>query len=428
MARKILKVLTNNIGLKLISILLAFILWLVVVNIDNPKITLTFTAAAIIENSSVITDNDKVFEILDDSNMVTFSVTGQRSVVEGLSASDFKVVADMNKIDLELGFVPIDITPLRYASRVSIEKKTTNLKVVIEDLATEQFAISANVSGEPANGFAVGQVKAEPTTVTVAGPQSVIKRIGKVVATVNIDDATSDKTQSVVPVIYDGEGKVIDTTNLSVSPGAIEVVAEILETKEIPIHVETSGVPGDGYTYLEVKSAPMTIVVKGRRQDLKEIHDITIPAKDINIEGAKANVEKTVDIQLYLPKGIELYDQDFANIAITVIINKLATKEISISLNEIQTENIPEGLTPEFKQEEFKILLSGLSQEIENLTAADLQSWIDFDKTKEGSFQLELFVKLPEGVTQIGKIEVKGKLIKSDEEIPDDTDPNNDTN
>ena len=37
MAKKILKTLVNNLGFKILAVVLAFILWLVVYNIDDPK-------------------------------------------------------------------------------------------------------------------------------------------------------------------------------------------------------------------------------------------------------------------------------------------------------------------------------------------------------------------------------------------------------
>ena len=70
--------LTNNFALKLISVIFACVLWLVVVNVDNPLVTRSFKAMAKIENEDIITNNGKVFEILDESQMITFTVTGPR--------------------------------------------------------------------------------------------------------------------------------------------------------------------------------------------------------------------------------------------------------------------------------------------------------------------------------------------------------------
>ena len=43
MLKKITKLITNNFGLKILAVLFSIALWLVVVNIDDPKTTRTFT-------------------------------------------------------------------------------------------------------------------------------------------------------------------------------------------------------------------------------------------------------------------------------------------------------------------------------------------------------------------------------------------------
>ena len=55
MLKKLGKILTNNFGLKILAILFAMILWLVVVNIDDPTQTTPFTTNVTLEKSDYIT-------------------------------------------------------------------------------------------------------------------------------------------------------------------------------------------------------------------------------------------------------------------------------------------------------------------------------------------------------------------------------------
>ncbi len=57
--KKLKNLLTNNIGLKFLSVLFAMILWLVVVNIDDPDKTSTFTTNITIANENAIADMGK---------------------------------------------------------------------------------------------------------------------------------------------------------------------------------------------------------------------------------------------------------------------------------------------------------------------------------------------------------------------------------
>ena len=60
MAKKILKTLVNNLGFKILAVVLAFILWLVVYNIDDPKKSKTFTTNVTVENASAGSTKVKV--------------------------------------------------------------------------------------------------------------------------------------------------------------------------------------------------------------------------------------------------------------------------------------------------------------------------------------------------------------------------------
>ena len=80
------KKLTGNLGLKIISLGLAFLLWLFVVSIENPVMTLSFTSIPVtIENADVMEAQGKAFELADSSRTVTVTVKAERSVLSELS-------------------------------------------------------------------------------------------------------------------------------------------------------------------------------------------------------------------------------------------------------------------------------------------------------------------------------------------------------
>ena len=122
MAKKILKSLTNNFGFKLLAFVFAFMLWLVVYNIEDPVITRPYTAIVSVKNEDKIKEMNKCYEIIDASNIVSFSVSAKRSIIEKLEDSDFTAVADMNNImlsrDKKTAQIRIDISSSRYSSSI----------------------------------------------------------------------------------------------------------------------------------------------------------------------------------------------------------------------------------------------------------------------------------------------------------------------
>ena len=105
-----LKKLTNNIGLKLISLVAAIVVWLVVVNVDDPVSYRTYYDIPVnIINDSIVINEGKVYEVLESSNIINVTVKAKRSILDDLSSGDFSATANMQEMDINLGLVPIDI-------------------------------------------------------------------------------------------------------------------------------------------------------------------------------------------------------------------------------------------------------------------------------------------------------------------------------
>ena len=61
MLKKIVKRITNNFGLKILAVIFSGVLWLAVVNIDDPNTTRTFTTTVSIENGDYLTGIGKYY-------------------------------------------------------------------------------------------------------------------------------------------------------------------------------------------------------------------------------------------------------------------------------------------------------------------------------------------------------------------------------
>ena len=94
------KALTRNLGLKLASLVLAFVLWFLVAQIYDPKDTVTFNNIQVrLINTELLDEEGKVYEVLDNSNLVRVTVTGPQSIVKSeLRRSDIVAEADMSKL------------------------------------------------------------------------------------------------------------------------------------------------------------------------------------------------------------------------------------------------------------------------------------------------------------------------------------------
>lgn len=401
MAKKILKTLVNNLGFKILAVILAFILWLVVYNIDDPKKTKTFTTNVTVENASAVTDMNKCYEVLDGTNTVTFSVTGKRSELDKLDDTDFSAVADMNRLIVDSkgkkASVPIEISTRRTYSSLSINNKNKYMELSLEDLMSRRFMISADTSGKVASGYALGEVSVtNPNVLNVSGPASIVKKVDKVVATIDVDGMSSNLTDNVIPVLYDADGNEVDTTRLTLSNTTVTISAKILGMKEVPLVFSTTGTPYGEYKVVEISSSPDTVKLKGASTVLNPLVSLEIPGSVINVSGAKNDVKTTIDITEYLPDGVELVDTSNATVTVTVRIEAYASKNYELSSDQIRINGLGDGLSLTFDKNKIPVKVSGLKDDLDSLSADDLAASIDVSGLVAGEYQVELALKLDE--------------------------------
>ena len=94
----------NNLGLKLLSISLAIVLWFLVVMADNPKDSVTFSNIQVtLLNTELLEEGNKFYEVLEGSDRIRVTVEAPRNVIKELSASDVAAEADIRSEERRVG-------------------------------------------------------------------------------------------------------------------------------------------------------------------------------------------------------------------------------------------------------------------------------------------------------------------------------------
>ncbi len=208
MLQKLKKQVRNNLGLKALSVVIAVMVWMLVVNFDDPEKSVTYTIAVDLVGQEELLESGKVCEISDDNSisngsvMATFRVTGKRSVLDKLSSSDFTATADLTQA-FDLGsdstekYVPVTVSAKSNQSEITISQRTVNIKVVIEDIKEKTCYVNLSTQGEVSTGYALGTLSSSTTRITVSGPDSVVSTISKAVAILDVEGATEDRSEDV---------------------------------------------------------------------------------------------------------------------------------------------------------------------------------------------------------------------------------------
>lgn len=404
----------NNFGLKLLAVFLAVIIWIAVINVSDPVINTSYAdIPVVVTNTEEITTNGKVYELTSDST-VSISVSAKRSVQDYLSEDNFKVIADLDDYDEATGKVPLRVECNKYSGQIdSMKSKTEFAEIKIEEMLRKQFVIAPIVTGEPEEGYIVGDVGTAENIVRVSGAQSAVAAIKKVTAEVSVAGLNSDVNTSVDLKFYDKNDKVITDTSLMKNISTVAMSVEILATKELPLRFATSGVPKEGYGISgEIAANKETVIVAGKPSALAYLTSVDIASAAVKVDGADRDMEIEVDLTRYLPEGITLADEENDRmVAVKVPIEEITEKEFEIHTNAIKMQGLPEEFATKIIDSDntITIRVQGFKGQIDAMQINNVKLSVDWkeymeansiEKLKESRYRVPLRVEVPEGVTK----------------------------
>ncbi len=411
--------LTNNLGLKILSLLFAVLLWLVVVNVDDPVKTETYRGIRVtMLNENAITSMGKVYKIEDDSDLISVTVSAKRSVHKKLSSADFIATADMEK-DIQFGnLVAINVSCTnREVETENIRKSWNNVKVSIEDSATEEFNVVVKQKGTPGSGYMVGEMVPEQRVIAVTGPASIISRIKRIEAEVDVTGRSADDTVICNLTVLNSDGDSLDTTYLEYNGKAngMPVKLTMLKTKEVGLQFEVTGTPADGYSYTGMTFKPDTIEIAGSTANLQGLNTISIPGEAVNINGFTQTQQIEVNLVPYLPENIRVVDEAKDGLAVvTVEIEAHEKRDVTLPVSRIEITGVPRGYSVDFEDlEEITIPVTGLTTALEELNTEDIVVVLDVaPASRAGSYTRTLQIDVPGECGLGGDVKVSFELLK----------------
>lgn len=399
------KMLTENIGIKLAAVIASIILWLVVVNVNDPLKTAQYSVPVTLENAAAVTDAGMVYEILNNTDTVTVTVKAPRSVIAKLAVSDLVVTADFNNIS-QMNMIPLKVTAKNYSSK--IDKMTLghyNLLVNLEEARTKEFGVVLETKGTPAEGYTVGYTSATPNLVTVTGPANTVDQIAKVVAEVSVQNHSTTMRTNAKVKLYKENGEEIVDGRITLSQSEIMTNVSFLQTKAVDLELSTVGECANGYRLVKIESDPTTVKIAGQGDVLSGINTITVPGDVLNIEGATTDVVTEIDITPYLPENVQVPEGEATTVKITAKIQALDEKQFTIPTSDIKLVNTPENMRASFGDiANFTLVVMGTSEDLDQVTGEDLEISVDLTGLSEGMHRVDINVVTPEDVSMVGSL------------------------
>lgn len=404
--------LTNNIGLKFLAVLIALVLWLAIVNVNDPEKTITVSNIPIsVTNESAITSRDMVYNVKSEQYL-NITVSGKRSIVSNLSAEDFRATASLKELS-KVNSIPVDVT----AKNASLGRKITIVKqsaqtilVDVENLEEKDFTdLVVEYTGKVADGYVAGLSSMSTDEVTVKAPTSIIDKIKKVAVRCSLDGTNTNISKKCPVILYDKNNKEIKSDEIELSDKKIRVNVNVLRAKQVPISTinkDELGKPADGYVVDDVILSSDSITVYGSEESLDSIESLDIQ-DDIDVSDAKGDVTQNIDVTGKLPKGLSVSGE--STITVKVLIKKLITRTFEYDASEVSLNDLSSDLDVQLVTKKVKVALQGEEEVISQLTKDDMAISADLGKVKEGTTTVHVDVAVPDNTTLMNNVTIKIK-------------------
>lgn len=253
----------ENWMLKLVSLMLAIMLWYFVVGEDQVDINIRVPIEIINLPAELTVSNQFKKDI-------EVAVRGPRSLMLDLRNKNITRPVDLTGAQPGTIVIQNDEKSIPFPKGVTVQRlQPTNITLLLDELLQKRFSIVPVTEGEPAPGYVLQQIYIAPDNLTISGPRSILEKETKLKTyVINLDDLDRSTTLQVhlnlEPDLFDLIGETVVTAKIEVGEKMIEQVVE-----KIPVNVRDAATP--------VTVEPNTVTVRARIPE-KLLKDTPEPA------------------------------------------------------------------------------------------------------------------------------------------------------
>lgn len=385
----IVRSLRQNSGLAVLSIVLAFGVWIVVTDAENPETTQVLEGIDIPVEAINVPSVVAVESI--EPSTIRVRVRVEEDVLDTLIAADFEATVDLQGFTVGQYERPVMVRPLTSRGGLRVEEVIpSEVTVTIVQVLEKRVPVVIEVDGDPPPGYRLSLPETDEELVTVAGPQSKVRDVTQATATLNVEGLTETFEQAVRLEARDARGLLV--TGVSVDPALVQVTIEIQQevfSRPLPIAPDIQGAPAEGYAVVSVSVEPAVVTAIGPRFFIESA--TLIDTEPIDIEGENSDLVTTVDLNL--PASVEVPGGE-SRVTVTILIRpqegeRVFTVPVTIT-------NVPAGLSVTGTLPSISVTVSGSLPDLLDLTASDVVATVDLEGRSAGAVQVAIEATVPD--------------------------------
>lgn len=383
------KTLFNPRYTRLVSLILAIVLYLIVNYNTNSSLHTTTLQQARSLNAVTVTANynSDIFELDGLPATADITITGDASSVTAAAASGGVVVADLE--GLTEGTHEVKLEAQGFGSSVSVKIDPSNVILTLKKKTTRQFDVSYDfINRDKMDSiYSLGTPQFEYTKVNVRAAKDTLDSIAFIKALIDVSGQTADFTQEAKLVAYDVNGQPVTA---DIVPGTVSVKVPVTSpNKTVPIEVEVTGEVPDGMAIASITTDQQSVTIYGSEAVLGQIDKVVV-----SLNASSITKDTTIMRPITLPSGVT--SSSINQITMNVTLGEGVSKTVD-GVNINYRNNVNNYKASAVDKTTTSVVVFGTQENIDSITASDIDVYVDMQNAVPGVQDFPLEIEQPEG-------------------------------
>ena len=371
----------NKFLMILLSVVLSCALWLYVALVVSPESEASYENVPVILDGITALENRDLMIVSDTNLWVDLELVGNRQDLNKLSSANITVLADLSHIT-QPGEHAVKYSVLYpgIAQTGAIDTKNQDpqyITVSVVERSQKTVPVKVKYVGSVPENYIALDAVLDHSTVTVTGPKNEIDRIDHASIVIELTGRTMDIVSAYQYILCDVTGtRVQNTGHITASASEIRGTVKINQIKKVRLVygiLSGGGIDQSKVTVTPVNEEYTWITVSGSQAVLSKIDEIYLGDIDLSMQTQSGRV--TFSIQR--PAGVDNISGIWA-VSYDVEIPSLETRQFQVHSENFELVNVPENIRVEFISKECPVLLRGLAEDLDKLTAANIRVVVDY--------------------------------------------------
>lgn len=423
----------------LLSLLIAFGLWLYVITTISPGSKKTINDISVdVQGYNNVEGYGKY--ILEDAGLIitselnqkiTLTLAGNRSDLNKLTSKNIMISLDLSKIsdvgeNQPVSYTIGDSLGLIDNGAVTVQSRQPGvLYVNVEKFTSNEITVQKPEITAAEGYYVDWENSSYDEKIMVYGPARIVNKIEYAKVQPLVDQNKSLNNEYLPYELYDESGAVISaeemvfvTDKQGERTGKIHANVRIVPQRTISLQPTIIDGGGLSMSNVEISYAATTVTVFGTEDDLNKLEaavaDWIINLADVT-DGSKVTFKS-----LYLEEVGFVNKEEKVTEQVVEFQYKPEVREDTLIITEFSYEGVPEGMTPQVNTVNLEVKIRGSKSDVERIQPRDVVAVIDLTgakaETKDYAVEVRLSNEYADSVGVVGEYYVSITLTKAEKQ------------